>query len=161
MQIKTKTFSITPKEFRQLLATQYYRQRRNLLILYAVMIVITFLLPFDETLIFLRIYFLSLFIFSLFAPFLINLKKTQPILNFIARYWEIDENFISIYYEDGSISKFRFEHLTKVIKLREYYLLYMTTVGYFHYLPISALESEKDIHRFDLFLEGKQLIKLW
>jgi hypothetical protein len=119
------------------------------------------LLPFDEKLVFLRIYFLFLFVFGLVAPFFINLKKTQSILNFIARYWEIDENFISIYYEDGSLSKLRFEHLVKAIKLGEYYLLFMTAAGYFHYLPISAFESEKDIHRFDLFLKGKQLIKLW
>ncbi|MBH8572228.1 YcxB family protein [Nostocaceae cyanobacterium CENA369] len=161
MQIKTKTFNITPKEFRQLLASYYFRQRRNLLISYGVLLVITFLLPFDEKLVFLRIYFLFLFAFGLVAPFFINLKKTQSILNFIARYWEIDENFISIYYEDGSLSKLRFEHLVKAIKLGEYYLLFMTAAGYFHYLPISAFESEKDIHRFDLFLKGKQLIKLW
>ncbi len=48
----------------------------------------------------------------------------------------------------------------KVVKKGEYYFLYMTKAQ-FHYLPVAAFESEKDMHRFDLFLEGKQLIKLW
>jgi hypothetical protein len=107
------------------------------------------------------IYFAFLLLIMIISPFLINMKKVQPAANFIARYWEMDENFISIYYEDGSMSKFRFEHLVKAIKQSEFYLLYITMTGQFHYLPISAFETEKDIHRFELFLESKQLMKLW
>jgi hypothetical protein len=161
MQIKTKTFNITPKELRQLIMSIYLQQRKNILIFYAVFIGITFLPPLDRELMSLRIYFIFFLVSSLTAPFLMNMNKTQAVTNFMARYWEIDESFISIYYEDGSLSKFRFEHLVKAIKQKEYYLLYLTAAGQFHYLPIAAFESEKDIHRFDLFLEGKQLIKLW
>jgi hypothetical protein len=107
------------------------------------------------------IYFAFLLLIMIISPFLINMKKVQPAANFIARYWEMDENFISIYYEDGSMSKFRFEHLVKAAKQSEFYLLYITMAGQFHYLPISAFETEKDIHRFELFLESKQLMKLW
>jgi hypothetical protein len=88
------------------------------------------------------------------------MKKTQPVVNFIPRYWEIDENFISIYYEDGSLSKFRFDHLIKATKQSEFYLVYFS-IQQFYYLPLAAFETEKDIHRFELFLEGKQLLKLW
>lgn len=161
MQIKTKNFNITPKELRRLILSIYFQQRKNILIFYAVFIGISFLQPLDKGLMSLRIYFIIFLLSSLTAPFFINMKKTQAVTNFMSRYWEIDESFISIYYEDGSLSKFRFEHLVKAIKQKEYYLLYLTAAGQFHYLPIAAFESEKDIHRFDLFLEGKQLIKLW
>jgi hypothetical protein len=95
------------------------------------------------------------------VPFITNFQKTMPVCNFIARYWEIDEEFICIYYEDGSINKFRFEYVTNAVKQQEFYCLYLTAAGQFHYLPVSAFESEKDIHRFELLLEGKQLMKLW
>jgi hypothetical protein len=86
--------------------------------------------------------------------------KRQSQLNFINRYCEFDESFFTVFYEDGSIIKLKYEHFIKVIKRSEYYFLY-TSLAQFHYLPISAFETEKDIHRFDLLLEGKQLLKLW
>jgi hypothetical protein len=161
MLFKTKNFNVTPAELRRLIATHYFRQRRNLLIFCAVMTVVSILFSSVEGSIFGAGYFSFLFSCLLIAPFLINLKKTQAAVNFISRYWEVDETFITIYYEDGSIGKFRFEHLIKALKKKEYYFLYITAAGQFHYLPIAAFESEKDMHRFDLLLEGKQLLKLW
>jgi hypothetical protein len=161
MKITTKTFNITPKELRNLLATQYFQQRRNTLFIYAALILVNLLLPGEGTYKSFTVYILIGFVYLLIAPFILNLKKIMPVLNFVARYWEIDENFIAIHYEDGSLSKFKFEHLVKVTKQKEYYLLYITAAGQFNYLPIAAFETEKDIHRFDLFLQGKQLIKIW
>jgi hypothetical protein len=162
MNIKTKTFQVTPKQLKQLLINLYFKARKKILIIYTVMSILFFILAFfDKYFINSAISVSFLLIGLLVAPFLINMKKTQPVVNFIPRYWEIDENFISIYYEDGSLSKFRFEHLVKAAKQSEFYLLYITMAGQFHYLPISAFETEKDIHRFELFLESKQLMKLW
>jgi hypothetical protein len=162
MNIKTKTFQVTPKQLKQLIINNYFKARKKILIMYT-LILILFLTPafFGKDSIGSAKFFSFFFIGSLVAPFLINVKKTQAVVNFIPRYWEMDENFISIYYEDGSMSKFRFEHLVKAAKQSEFYLLYTTMAGQFHYLPISAFETEKDIHRFELFLESKQLMKLW
>ena len=99
-------------------------------------------------------------LFFLSFPLFFRLQKQSPGLNFQNRYCEIDENFFTVFYEDGSISKLNYIHFIKVIKKSEYYFLYINQAQ-FYYLPIAAFESEKDIHRFDLFLQGKQLIKLW
>lgn len=161
MNIKTKTFQVTPKQLKQLLINHYFKARKKILIIYTVMSILFFILAFfDKYFINSAIFVSFLLIGLLVAPFLINMKKTQPVANFILRYWEIDENFISIYYEDGSLSKFRFDHLIKVTKQSEFYLVYFS-IQQFHYLPLAAFETEKDIHRFELFLEGKQLLKLW
>ena len=159
MQIKTKTFNVTPKELRQLIALHYFKQRKVLLIFVGVLalinVVFAFTVDFGNIM---AIYFLAIFIYLLIVPFLINVKKINPRLNFINRSWQIDEDFITVIYEDGSMSKFRFEHFIKAVKQSEFYWLY-TCPTQFHYVPFAAFESEKDISRFDFFLKGKQLIK--
>lgn len=162
MQIKTKTFQATPKQLKQLLISHFLRQRKKLLIMCFIGMVVTAILSiFEINWLAWTVYFAFLFLVLSLPPFLMNMKKTQPSANFLPRYWEIDSEFITIYFEDGSLSKFRFEHLCKAEKVSEYYLLYLTPAGYFHYLPIAAFENEQDINRFELFLESKQLMKLW
>lgn len=162
MLIKTETFNVTKKELRNLIAGQYYKLRKNLLIFYPLLIIVNTLVGLNNDFNrFVTFSLILILIMNIIAPFTWNFKKLMPVANFISRYWEFDENFLFVYYEDGSTSKFRFEHLVYAIKTKKYYLLYLTAAGQFHYIPIAAFESEKDIHRFDLLLEGKQLMKLW
>jgi YcxB-like protein len=161
MLIKTKQFQISPKELRGIIAVDYYKRMKLFLILFSVLAAINIIVSiiqqrFDWWL----VYFLGLIAYFLSVPYWLRLQGRTSALNFQSRYCEMDENFITIFFEDGSISKLRYEHFTKVVKKGEFYFLYMTKTQ-FHYLPIAAFESEKDMHRFDLFLEGKQLIKLW
>ncbi|MCC5634676.1 YcxB family protein [Nostoc sp. CHAB 5844] len=161
MQIKTKTFQITPKQLRVLLTVDYYRRMKNTFIILSVLLVINIIFSvlqnrFDWWL----IYFLGLIAYLVSLPLLFRVQKLSSTLNFQNRYCEIDENFFAVFYEDGSIIKLNYSHFIKVIKKADYYFLYITKAQ-FHYLPVAAFESEKDIHRFDLFLQGKQLIKLW
>ncbi|MDZ7961779.1 MAG: YcxB family protein [Aulosira sp. DedQUE10] len=161
MQIKTKAFEISPKELRGIIAADYYKRMKFIFILLACFTLLNIALAviqqrFDWWL----VYFLGLIAYFLSVPLWMRLQGRTSALNFQSRYCEMDENFFSVFFEDGSITKLRYEHFMKVIKKGEYYFLYVTK-GQFHYLPIAAFESEKDMHRFDLFLEGKQLIKLW
>jgi YcxB-like protein len=161
MQIRTKTFQTTPKELRALLTVDYYRRMKRILIILSVLVLLIVIFSvvknqFDWWL----IYFLGLIAYFLSLPLLIRVKGRASELNFQNRYCEIDEKFFAIFYEDGSIVKMRYEHFVQVIKKADYYFLYVTKAQ-FHYLPVAAFETEKDIHRFDLFLESKQLIKLW
>lgn len=159
MHIKTKTFNVTPKELRQLISLHYFKQRKILLIFAGVFALINVIFALiEKSWNIWAIYFLAFFIYLLIVPLLINVKKINPQINFINRYWEIDEEFITVIYEDGSLSKMRFEHFLKAVKQSEYYWLF-TCPTQFHYVPFAAFESEKDISRFDLFLKGKQLIK--
>ncbi|OCQ89367.1 hypothetical protein BCD64_26795 [Nostoc sp. MBR 210] len=161
MYIKTKTFQTTPKELGSILTAIYYKRMRFIFILLGLLIIINIVISilqnrFDWWLIYLAgsaAYLVSL-------PLLFKAQKRSSTLEFQNRYCEIDENFFAVYYEDGSIVKINYSHFIQVIKKADYYFLYMTK-SQFYYLPIAAFESEKDIHRFDLFLQSKQLIKLW
>lgn len=161
MQIKTKIFQTTPKELRYLLTIDYYRRMKITLIILLVValisIVSSLLQNFFDWWI---IYFLALIAYFLALPLFFQVQKRTSALNFQNRYCEIDENFFTIFYEDGSMVKLNYAHFIQVMKKADYYFLYMTKAQ-FYYLPVAAFKSEKDIHRFELFLQGKQLIKLW
>ena len=106
MNIKTKTFQVTPKQLKQLIINQYFQTRKRLLITLTVILILFLIMTFfAKYFISLALYFAFLLFLLLIAPFRINMKKIQPVINFIARYWEIDEDFICIYYEDGSIRR--------------------------------------------------------
>ncbi|MBD2450979.1 YcxB family protein [Nostoc sp. FACHB-152] len=161
MQIKTKTFQTTPKELRAVLTVEYYRRiKRNFIVLsiLATMSIIFSILQnrFDWW----AVYFLGILAYTASAPLFFRVQKQTSALNFQARHCEIDENFFGLYYADGSIIKMTYEQFIEVRKKADYYFLYMSKTQ-FHYLPIAAFETEKDIHRFDLWLQSKQLIKLW
>lgn len=162
MQIKTKTFHVTTQDLKKLIVRQYFSQRKRMLIISGSLALLSLLfLLVNKDSVPMAIYFTFFFIYFLIAPYLINMRKLQSASNFVPRYCEIDEDFISMYYEDGCISKFRFDHLVKASKMSEFYFLYITEAGQFHYIPVAAFESEKDINRFELLLQGKQLMKLF
>lgn len=161
MLIRTKQFQISPKELRGIIAVDYYKRMKLTLIICSVLVVINIILSIIQNQFsWWLLYFLGFIAYIVSVPLWLRLQGRTSELNFQSRYCEMDEDFFAIFFEDGSITKLRYEHFMKVVKKGEYYFLYMTKVQ-FHYLPVAAFESEKDMHRFDLFLEGKQLIKLW
>ncbi|OUL28992.1 YcxB family protein [Nostoc sp. 106C] len=161
MLIRTKKFQISPKELRGIIAVDYYKRMKLTLIIFSVLTVVNIIISIiQKEFSWWLLYCLGFIAYILSVPLWLRLQGRTSELNFQSRYCEMDEDFFTIFFEDGSISKLRYEHFVKVIKKSEYYFLYITKVQ-FHYLPVAAFESEKDMHRFDLFLEGKQLIKLW
>ena len=162
MYIKTKEFNLTDKEFRQLLAYHYFKKIKNLIIFFSILTLISLVVSILSRDYFLTILFLGLLAYYVSIPRFMNLQKTQSKMIFCQRYCEIDDKFISFVYEDGSLVKLNFDTFTQVIRESNYYLLYTTYVKtQFHYLPVAAFNSEQDISRFELLMEGKKLIKLW
>jgi len=152
---------MTPKELCALLTMDYYRRMKTVFIILSILLVINIIFSllqnnFDLWI----IYVLGVIAYLLSLPLFFRVQKQNSALNFKNRCCEIDESFFTVFYEDGSISKLNYAHYIKVIKKSNYYFLYITKAQ-FHYIPIAAFESEKDIHRFELFLQGKQLMKLW
>lgn len=160
MYIKTKEFNLTEKQFRQLIAVQYFKRMKNLFIILSVLALIALANSIISNDYFTLIVILILIAYYVSLPYWINIKKTQPPINFKKRFCEIDENFITFMYEDGSLVKLRFDNFIQVTKESNYYFLY-TVKTQFHYLPVAVFNSEQEICRFDLLMEGKQLIKLW
>ncbi|MDJ0616942.1 MAG: YcxB family protein [Calothrix sp. MO_192.B10] len=160
MYIKTKTYNLTVSEFRRLISADYFKRMKWFFIILIIWLLFNvFLAFFDNEQFWSMLIPLLLLVYLTAIPWMMS-SKGQSQLNFMSRYCEIDENFFTVCYEDGSIVKLKFEHFIKVVKRSEYYFFYITK-NQFHYLPLAALETEQDIHRLDLFLEGKQLIKLW
>jgi hypothetical protein len=160
MQIRTKTYNLTLAEFRRLISVDYFKRMKWLFVLLIILILFNLLLVFfNNQPIWQMLVPSLLLIYFIAIPWMIS-SKGQSKLNFMSRYCEIDEDFFTTFYEDGSIVKLKFDHVNKVVKRSEYYFFYLTKTQ-FHYMPLSALETEQDIHRLDLFLAGKQLVKLW
>jgi hypothetical protein len=160
MNIKTKRYTITPKQLKKMLIINYLKQMKILLIILLIFWLLIVILSItgqgsSQSMI---LPITTAIIYLLIIPLFINVNKL-PKLNFLERYCEIDRDYFAVFYEDGSIVKLKFEHFIGAIKQGEFYFLYMAK-GQFHYLPIAAFESESDINRFDLLLEGKKILKL-
>ncbi|MFH7028558.1 MAG: YcxB family protein [Heteroscytonema crispum UTEX LB 1556] len=157
MGIRTKNFNLTRNQFRQIISVDYFQRIKLILILFSVLILINLVISlYAKQLTWELIFTLIVIAYLVSIPFFVSLKE-QYKLNFLNRYCEIDENFFAVCYEDGSIIKLKFDHFIKAVKWSEYYFLYITKAQ-FYYLPIAAFDSEKDMYRFDFFLQGKQLI---
>lgn len=158
--IKTKEFNVTVKEFRHLLASHYFKQMKFILIIFVILVIINFVFGLISNDYFGAILFGVLLAYYVSIPYIMNIKKTQSKINFTRRFCEIDENFISFIYEDDSLVKIRFDHFIQVTKNLNYFLLYPIK-NQFYYLPLESFNTEQELSRFELLMEGKQLLKLW
>ena len=159
MNIKTKEFNISEDEFRHITRGIYYKAIKFLLIMVAILAVTSILTsifsPPLNSIAVLSIMFLG---FLSFAPFIGNSAKAQSKLNFQNRICEITDNYFSMTYEDGSLSKIHFNNFVKITKESDWYFLYLTQV-FFEYLPIRAFNSEDDINEFETLIKNKKLME--
>lgn len=102
--------------------------------------------------------------FAVFLPFLLILSilfyinsKANKIF-YKKKRFEIDDDFITTYAEDGSLGKNKLDSIIKVVGTRKYYMLQISQ-AMFLYLPKSAFLSQEDINRFESLLRSKKLLK--
>ena len=161
MQIRTKEFNVSPKELRQILINFYVPQLKSMAILYTTILLIALAAYF--------IFYSSVFLLLLGAatlvmaialavPFIQNVKKQQNNLQFQQRHCEIDDEFISTFFEDGSSDKIKLDNFRRVVRKSGYYFLYLTKVQ-FYYVPIAAFHSEDDLKDFNDLLKEKELLE--
>jgi|GEM_PF-4020071 len=161
MPIKTKDFNVTPKELRRILIAFQFMQAKPMFILYTTisLLAITAYLMFQE--IFFLFFILAATLVVLIAlslPFLLDVKKQQNNLQFQTRHCEIEEDFFSTFFADGSSDKIRFDNFRKAIRRSDYYFLYLTALQ-FYYLPIAAFHTEDDLKCFHSLLKDKGLLE--
>ncbi len=161
MQIRTKEFNVTPQELRQILMNFYIPHLRSMAILYTTILLIALTAYF--------IFYLPAFLLLLGAatlvmgialavPFIQDVKKQQNNLQFQKRHCEIDDEFISTFFEDGSSDKLKLDNFRKVVRKSGYYFLYLTKIQ-FYYVPIASFHSEEDLKNFDDLLSEKALLQ--
>jgi hypothetical protein len=164
MSIRTQDFNLTESEMQALMRSIYFKNLRPLFIAYlvlAVLILLTDLLTgrFAGTIgivIFLGIFFGLRF----------TRKFPQGSLNYQTRFCEINTDFLEIHFQDGSLSRTHLSHFVnaekKTIKadqVANYYLMYLMKNAQFHYIPMRAFNSSKDLEEFDLILKQRGLLR--
>lgn len=160
MNIKIKEFNISEDELRHVTSIVYYKQIKVVIIIFAIItaisIISAILIPrlFSIWLAAGCVIFLS---YSLALPYLRKPVKTQIKLHFQNRTCEINDNYFSTTFEDGSSSKIHFSNYIKATRESDWYFLYLTNT-YFEYLPIRAFNSEDDINEFEAALKTKRLM---
>ncbi len=161
MNITTKEFNISEAEFRYLNRITYYKAIKFLVIISAIITLITIISSvFHPRSAYIGVGVWSVIMISLLLaiPFITNVAKSQPKIHFRSRSCEITDNYFTLTFEDGSLTKTNFNDFIKVIRESNYYFLYMGKI-YFHYLPIRAFNSEDDINAFEAALRIKKLMK--
>ena len=143
-------------EFQRLIYMNYFKQMKWLLLILAIIFAINmYLVFFDRNYLWQILIFLEILLFAYFilTPIsTINISQTS--LDFMSRHCEIDESFLSIYYEDGSYTKINHEHFVKVTNNFNYYFFHINKCA-IEYLPLSALETEQDICYLNRMIQEK------
>jgi uncharacterized membrane protein YobD (UPF0266 family) len=80
-------------------------------------------------------------------------KKSS--LFFAKRTFEIDNQVITVFFEDGTINKIPINNIVRVIKNLKYYRLFLSKKQ-FAFIPVNAFEREDDIRRFDAILKARK-----
>ncbi|MBW4662702.1 MAG: YcxB family protein [Chroococcus sp. CMT-3BRIN-NPC107] len=159
MIIKTKEFNTSKAEFRHVINIAYYRSIKDLIIgLASFTIIIVFCSGFNSLAVSIAIWSGILLGYLLIFPFLNTSAKSQPGLHLKNRTCEITDNYFSMTFEDGSLTKVHFNNYLKINRESEWYFLYMTQVM-FEYLPLRAFNSEKDINEFETMMKNKKLME--
>lgn len=160
MNIKTKEFNVSKAEFRHITRIAYYKQMRIVIIISAIITAIVVVqaafVPQSANII-LAMQFVALLSSFLAIPFLRNTSKVPPKLNFQNRTCEINADYFSMTYEDGSLSKVHFNNFIKVHREFSWYFLYLTRNG-FEYLPLRVFNSEDNINAFETLIKNKKLM---
>jgi hypothetical protein len=147
MAIRTKEFTLSKKDCFLIITINYFKSRwwlvtlLLLVLLYSTIPHLRFLLVFASV----AYLFWTIVWFWLF----VNSKKNKIFFKKI--YYEIDDEFITGYIEDSSLSKIKLSNIVKVVKTKKYYLLYISQIQ-FIYVPLNIFTSENDVNNFNLLL---------
>lgn len=148
MEIKTKDFELTKKEYFKILMINYFKWW---------FIAFIFLMGIFVRKIFYWGVILAYCIWLiLYFWFYTNSKKNK--IFFKKRHFEINDDFLICYLEDGSLDKIKIDNIIKVIKKPKYYLLFISKNN-FIYLPLEIFSSSEDIKNFDSLFKSKNLLK--
>ena len=165
MNIETRELEYSRKAFQKFLKALILRKTKNARIIILVFAIAICALAFFEFSIsgslrsLVRALLFSIVAAILFVvPFLGDPTRAQSKLNFQKQWWQVDDRFFCMFFEDGSLEKTHMDNFVKADKLAGYYALYLSKIS-FQYLPIAAFKTEADRQEFHDFLVSKGLLK--
>ena len=80
-------------------------------------------------------------------------KKNE--LFYKERFFEIDDQYLVSFLEDGTTNKIKINNIARVVKKGGSYRLFLTRKQ-FVYIPLSAFRTAGDINRFDSILKSRK-----
>jgi hypothetical protein len=163
MNIRTKEFNMSEAEFRHLIRIVYYKQVQNKIIIImfgiiTLLSIIIAILVLRYATIWFAIASVTFLSYLLAFPYITDSAKTLIKLDFQNRTCEINDNYFSTTFEDGTSIKIHFNNYIKVTRESDWYFMYSTNTR-FDYLPIRAFNSEDDINEFEAALRNKKLME--
>ena len=100
------------------------------------------------------ILFVVFFLVFIIFYFLWYAYSKKNILFFKERYFEIDNDFITGYLDDGSMDKINLQNIVGFLKRKDFFLLWISK-GHFIYMPFSCFKSESDLKEFERIIQEK------
>lgn len=148
MIIKTKEFRLTEKEYFKISLVNTSKKMFLTIILFLLLLTSWAA----------KLFFIALFplYISIYYWFYSQSKKNK--IFFKKHTIEINDNFLTAYFEDESLDKINLNNIIKVVKRKKYYLLYIAIAKYI-YLPVAGFYSEQDMNNFETLLKIKKLLK--
>lgn len=156
-QIATKEVELTKGEFFLITASNLLGRRWLLVV--ALIAVTACLLCLQG----LRLFSGCMLLFTVFYPAWVVwyawrfAVSSENKLVYEKRRFEFDDKFIKGWLTDGSHTEIRYEHVTRAVKSRKYYLLYLSKTQVIC-IPFLAFPSGEDIHALDTLLRSKHLL---
>ena len=138
-KIKTLRFSLPKNHYFQIMVYNYMRSRGWLFLAGFVLACAAMFRGMSEG--WLLLFFAVVYPLAMVGYLWVQAGSEDNKLFFIKRSYEIDDEKITVYLQDGTINQVRFEHVINVIKRAQYYLLYISQ-SQFIYLPFHAFENQ-------------------
>ncbi|MCT7949337.1 YcxB family protein [Ancylothrix sp. C2] len=161
INIKTKEYNITEKQFFKIISSLYYKRSKINLIIWGLLFVVNlvplFTQPLSSALPGLMIWVIFFAILYGLTPLLAYKTAAQNKFVFQKTRVEIDIDFFTFFYDDGSLFKYRVSNFHKAENVREFYFLYVTKAS-IYYIPKAAFYTEADLQLFELMLKSKKLL---
>ena len=150
MQIKTRVQELTPNELIRI--TLYYQMKWFWLVCLCVLLIGAW-------------HGLGWLIFFsvVFPVFLVlgvrrSLNSKANRVFYAKRHYEMDDQFLHTYMEDGGMSKLAWDHFHRALKFRKYCLLFLSEIQFF-LIPDSLFYTDADRQAFEAFLLERKLLK--
>ena len=162
MTVRTQEFALTQPEYFRIMLTHYVRRcwwLMALFELYACRLLWLVVMSADRSGWTLVLGILCLF-FPLFIIGLLWRVSTLPgnRVFFKPKYYEADDTFCTMQSNDGTLSRWRWDDVTRVIAAPAYYALYVAP-RQFVYVPVTSFVSPSDREEFERLLRARGLLR--
>lgn len=95
------------------------------------------------------------FLYLIFFCWLFSAPKRNPLM-YKNRSYEIDQEFITVYWNDGSLIKIKFENIVRCTQKKTHFFFYISSYNAF-YLSLKAIPNPKDLEALLVLLKVKLL----